>query len=436
MTKSLTLSDVLGLGFMTFAFYLGAGNIIFPPLAGFMAGENLLPAMFGFLITAVGLPLVTILAVAKAGNGWAGMTRLLPTGVATVMATAIYIVIGPAFAAPRTGLVAYEMGLKPFLGDAGQAGLIGYSIVFFALAMLVSLNQGKLMDAIGKYLTPVLIVLLLVLAGGVLLNPQGAMPPASGEYVNHPLIKGMLEGYNTMDTLASLMFGALIVDLLRKKDIHDYRSQFKYLAIAGSISALGLSVVYVSLFQLGNTAMGVVSAASNGGVIVSAYVLSLFGIPGQFILAAIITLACFTTAVGLISACSDYFHHLTGVSYRTLVLIMGVICALVANVGLSQLISISIPVLVAIYPVAVALVLVTFLKQQFARPTLSVRVVLTIAFMFGCLDGLGAAGMKMSAFSFLPLFDKGLAWLLPTCAACVFFMLLPRRSGEVVGEAA
>lgn len=436
MTKSLTLSDVLGLGFMTFAFYLGAGNIIFPPLAGFMAGENLLPAMFGFLITAVGLPLVTILAVAKAGNGWAGMTRLLPTGVATVMATAIYIVIGPAFAAPRTGLVAYEMGLKPFLGDAGQAGLIGYSMVFFALAMLVSLNQGKLMDAIGKYLTPVLIVLLLVLAGGVLLNPQGAMPPASGEYVNHPLIKGMLEGYNTMDTLASLMFGALIVDLLRKKDIHDYRSQFKYLAIAGSISALGLSVVYVSLFQLGNTAMGVVSAASNGGVIVSAYVLSLFGMPGQFILAAIITLACFTTAVGLISACSDYFHHLTGVSYRTLVLIMGVICALVANVGLSQLISISIPVLVAIYPVAVALVLVTFLKQQFARPTLSVRVVLTIAFMFGCLDGLGAAGMKMSAFSFLPLFDKGLAWLLPTCAACVFFMLLPRRSGEVVGEAA
>jgi LIVCS family branched-chain amino acid:cation transporter len=436
LTKSLTLSDVLGLGFMTFAFYLGAGNIIFPPLAGFMAGENLLPAMFGFLITAVGLPLVTILAVAKAGNGWAGMTRLLPTGVATVMATAIYIVIGPAFAAPRTGLVAYEMGLKPFLGDAGQAGLIGYSIVFFVLAMLVSLNQGKLMDAIGKYLTPVLIVLLLVLAGGVLLNPQGAMPPASGEYVNHPLIKGMLEGYNTMDTLASLMFGALIVDLLRKKDIHDYRSQFKYLAIAGSISALGLSVVYVSLFQLGNTAMGVVSAASNGGVIVSAYVLSLFGMPGQFILAAIITLACFTTAVGLISACSDYFHHLTGVSYRTLVLIMGVICALVANVGLSQLISISIPVLVAIYPVAVALVLVTFLKQQFARPTLSVRVVLTIAFMFGCLDGLGAAGMKMSAFSFLPLFDKGLAWLLPTCAACVFFMLLPRRSGEVVGEAA
>jgi len=165
-------------------------------------------------------------------------------------------------------------------------------------------------------------------------------------------VKGILEGYNTMDTLASLMFGALIVDLLRQKGINDYQSQFKYLAIAGLISAIGLSVVYVSLFRLGNTAAGVATDVSNGGAIVNAYVLSLFGQPGQLILAAIITLACFTTAVGLISACSDFFHNLTGMSYKKLVVVLGVICAVVANVGLSQLISLSIPVLVAIYPVA------------------------------------------------------------------------------------
>ena len=153
MTKSLTLSDVLGLGFMTFAFYLGAGNIIFPPLAGYMAGEHLSLAMLGSLVTAVGLPLITIIAVAKAGNGWAGMTKLLPVGVATALAVAIYIIIGPA-AAPRTGLVAYEMGLKPFIGDMGQAGLAAYTVLFFGVAILVSMNQGKLMDAIGKYLTP------------------------------------------------------------------------------------------------------------------------------------------------------------------------------------------------------------------------------------------------------------------------------------------
>ena len=216
---------------MTFAFYLGAGNIIFPPLAGYMAGEHLSLAMLGFLVTAVGLPLITILAVAKAGNGWAGMTKLLPTGIATALAVAIYIIIGPAFAAPRTGLVAYEMGLKPFLGDMGQSGLAAYTVVFFGVAILVSLNQGKLMDAIGKYLTPVLMLLLLTLAIGVFVAPQGSMPAASGDYQHSPLVKGILEGYNTMDTLASLMFGALIVDLLRKKGIHDYPVSYTHLTL-------------------------------------------------------------------------------------------------------------------------------------------------------------------------------------------------------------
>ncbi|MGL5484200.1 MAG: branched-chain amino acid transport system II carrier protein, partial [Aeromonas veronii] len=223
--------------------------------------------------------------------------------------------------------------------------------------------------------------------------------------------------------------------LLRQKGIEDYRSQFKYLTIAGLISAVGLSAVYVSLFQLGNSAGGVASDISNGGAIVNAYVLSLFGQPGQFILAAIITLACFTSAVGLLCAGADYFHGLTGWAYRNWVILLGALCALVANVGLSELIGLSIPVLVAIYPVAIALVLVTFLKGWFAQPRLVFRGVLTVAFLFGCLDGLGAAGMAMDGFAFLPLFDKGLAWLLPTLLACIVGILV-RPSGKLAAEAA
>lgn len=425
---------------MTFAFYLGAGNIIFPPLAGFMAGEHLLAAMCGFLLTAVGLPLITLIAVAKGSSGgcaggWTGMTRYLPGWAATALAIAIYIIMGPAFATPRTGLVAYEMGLKPWLGESGQHGLLLYSLLFFALVILVSLNRGRLLDAVGKYLTPALMVMLLVLAVGVFMAPQGTMPDASGDYVETPLIKGMLEGYNTLDTLASLMFGALIIGLLRRKGIEDYPSQFKYLTIAGLISAAGLSAVYISLFYLGNSAAGVASDTSNGGAIVNAYVLSLFGQPGQFILAAIITLACFTSAVGLLCASADFFHSLAGWTYRKWVLLMGCLCILVANVGLSELIRLSIPVLVAIYPVAIALVLVTFAQGGFGRPRMVFRAVLLVAFLFGCLDGLGAAGMQMDAFAFLPLFDKGLAWLLPTLLTCGLGILV-RPSGKLVAEAA
>ncbi len=134
MTTKLKTADVLAIGFMTFAFFLGAGNIIFPPLAGNLAGQSFMPAMFGFLATAVGLPLITIIAVAKAGGGLITMTRFLPAVAATAIAVAIYIIIGPAFAAPRTSLVAYEMGIKPFLGDAANDTTLAlYSVTFFII---------------------------------------------------------------------------------------------------------------------------------------------------------------------------------------------------------------------------------------------------------------------------------------------------------------
>lgn len=131
MKQSLKFFDVIAVGFMLFAFFLGAGNIIFPPLAGQLAGDNLLPAMFGFLLTAVGLPLVTIIAIAIAGGTWDHLTKDLPKQAATLMALLMFIIIGPAFAAPRTGLVAYEMAFKPFLTDAGQTELTIFSVAFF-----------------------------------------------------------------------------------------------------------------------------------------------------------------------------------------------------------------------------------------------------------------------------------------------------------------
>ena len=154
-------ADVIGLGFMTFAFFLGAGNIIFPPMAGFLAGEQMGWAMLGFLVTGVGLPLVTILAIAKAGGGIQTMSKFFPSWDVASIAIAVALIIGPAFATPRTGLVAYEMGLKPFLGtEAGQLSQTVFTIGYFALSLALSLNHGPLLDAIGKVLTPLLVLLL------------------------------------------------------------------------------------------------------------------------------------------------------------------------------------------------------------------------------------------------------------------------------------
>lgn len=431
MTTKLKTTDIMAIGFMTFAFFLGAGNIIFPPLAGNLAGDNFIPAMMGFLMTAVGLPLITMVAVAKAGGGLLTMTRFLPTIVATVMAAAIYIIIGPAFAAPRTSLVAYEMGIKPFLGGAdSELTLAAYSIGFFILTAYFALSKGNLIDSIGKILTPALVVLLTLLAISVIVMPQGDIGVAQGVYVETAFTAGFLDGYNTMDTFASLMFGMLIINVLKSKGVKDQAGQYKYLVIAGSIAAAGLAFVYISLFYLGATSQSLIAVTENvnGSQVLTTYVQALFGMPGLYILAAVVTLACLTTAVGLASAVAEFFAEIIPkASYKMLVILNCVICATVANVGLSQLISISVPVLYTVYPLAVAIVAVTLLQERFPNPQLAVRFVLLIAFMFGLLDGMKASGLDMSAFNALPLFEQGLAWVLPSVVAIAISILAMKQ---------
>ncbi|MBV7317245.1 branched-chain amino acid transport system II carrier protein [Shewanella sp. NIFS-20-20] len=432
----MTLTDTLGLGFMTFAFFLGAGNLIFPPFAGLLAGEHMFTAMLGFLITAVGLPLIALIAVAKA-NG--KIMAMLPVFAATALAIAIYIIIGPAFAIPRTGLVAFEIGARPFISDPDTmitvAGLVlnqaqlAYTAGFFAITMLLALFPGKLLDSVGKVLTPILLFLLVGLAMSVMMVNGAAPGVPQGEYANAPLVKGVLEGYNTMDALASLIFGMLIIDILRKKGVTDSASQTVYLIRAALIAAAGLAFVYVALFFLGVSAGDIAQGAQNGGQILTLYVTHHFGQMGVILLALVVTLACLTTAVGLVSACAEYFNELLPqLSYRLLVVVFSVICALVANVGLTSLISISIPVLMSIYPVAMALVLVTFLTQYFANPQFAHRLILSIALLFGLFDGFKAAGIDTSMLNFLPLYDVGMAWLLPTLLAVGYCLITSARA--------
>lgn len=421
------MADTLGLGFMTFAFFLGAGNIIFPPLAGMLAGEAVTPAMLGFLTTAVGLPLLGLFAVAKAGGGIPTMTRTLPVWIGTLLAVAIFIIIGPLIAAPRTALVAYELGVQPFLVGGSEKGQLIYSLGFFTVAMLLALFPGKMMDSIGKVLTPLLVVLLLVLAVSVVLGEAGVVAETSVAYASTPYVKGFLEGYNTMDALASIMFGMLIIDLLKKKGVTEAKDQYRYLVVAAIIAAMGLAIVYVSLFILGSENAQLVPDASNGGQILSAYVELRFGNAGLLILAAVITLACLTTAVGLLSACSDYFATLTNrVSYGQFVIINTLACVAVANLDLSQLISMSIPVLVAVYPIAIALILFSLFANQMAMPRIALSSVLAVSTVFGLLEGLKVVGVSLGALTLLPLFETGMAWALPVLLVLLVFMLVKK----------
>lgn len=424
--------DLLALGFMTFALFLGAGNIIFPPSAGMAAGEFIWRAALGFLLTGVGLPLLTVVALARVGGGMDRLTAPLGKFAGTVLAVAVYLAIGPLFATPRTAVVSFEMGIAPFSGNSGMPLFI-YTLVFFASMLFLVLNPGQLVNRIGKFITPVLLAALLVLGGAAILAPAGEVGAVNESYRGAPLIKGFLEGYLTMDTLGALVFGIVIATAIRDRGVTEPALVTRYSMIAGVIAAIGLSLVYLALFYLGATSQGIAGGAENGVQILTTYVQHTFGTPGSLLLAVVITLACLTTAVGLTTACGEFFSALLPVSYRSVVIVFALFSLLVANQGLTQLISVSVPVLVGLYPLAIVLVALSLLDRFWLSSSRVFVPVMAVTLVFGVVDGLAAAGLGSwvpALFTQLPLADQSMGWLVPVLVMLVLAVVTDRLLGR------
>jgi len=427
--KTLPTRDLAALGFLTFALFLGAGNIIFPPRVGLGAGEHLWSAALGFLLTGVGLPLLTVVALARAGGGLQALTAPLGKAAGMALGVAVYLAIGPLFATPRTATVSFELGMAPLLGSTPSA-LFGYSLGYFALVALLSLYPGKLVDIIGRLLTPVLILALGVLGAGAWVLPAGALSASAAAYQSHTLAlgQGFVQGYQTMDALAALVFGMVIVHAIKDSGVTDARLHTRYAIIAAGIAALGLGLVYVSLIYLGATSATLVDGGASGVRILTAYVQHTFGAGGMGLLTGVILLACLTTCVGLVSACATYFGQLLPLSYRSMVLLLSGFSLVVANQGLEQLIGVAGPVLLALYPVAIALVALSLLPRCWQSASRVYGPVLGMALLLGVADGLQAAALwHMPAWlARLPGAAMGMAWLLPVGATLLLAALADR----------
>lgn len=426
--KTLKTRDIVALGFMTFALFLGAGNIIFPPSVGLAAGQFQWSAALGFLLTGVGLPLLGIVALARVGGGLDTLTSPIGRIAGTLMGLSIYLTIGPFFATPRTATVSFEVGMAPFTGNTPGA-LLAFTIGYFALVMVLSLFPGKLMDNIGKIITPALLLVLAVLGGAACIAPAGDITTPAAAYNNAgaALAQGFLMGYQTMDALASLVFGIVIVAAIKTAGVTDTKLHTRYTIMAGVIAAIGLSLVYLSLIYLGAMSGTVVPADASGVQILTTYVQDVFGTSGIILLAAVILLACLTTGVGLVSACSAYFSALMGVKYRTVVIVMSVFSAVVANQGLAQLIAVAIPVLVCIYPVAIALIVLGLLSGMWKHQRRVFIPVMLVALIFGIVDAIKAIGWSVPAiFDSLPGSAMALGWVLPVVIVLIVAGVLDR----------
>ena len=295
--------------------------ILFPPIVAQQAGEHVWLAAFGFLITAVGLPVMTIMALSRMQGSIEVISSPLGRFASLLLTIVCYLSVGPLFATPRTATVSYEIGFAPYFGTSSSSLLI-YSVIYFAFVAAVSLYPNKLLDTVGHVLAPLKIVALAILGIAAFAIPTGYISPPINHYVNSPVSEGFVSGYLTMDTLGALVFGIVIIQAIQSRGVTDSKLITKYAIIASLIAGVGLTLVYISLFKLGLGSHEVAANADNGAVILHAYVQHAFGDLGSLFLAGLIFLACMVTAIGLTCACAEYFNELTGLPYKLLVFIL------------------------------------------------------------------------------------------------------------------
>ncbi|WP_163182464.1 branched-chain amino acid transport system II carrier protein [Neobacillus sedimentimangrovi] len=442
MDNKLSFSKYFVVGVMLFALFFGAGNLIFPATLGQQSGTKVWEAVTGFLTTGIGLPLLGILAMGISGSKnlqeLAG--RVHPIYGLT-FTSLLYLTIGPFFAAPRTGAVSYDIGIAPFLGEgAGQTGLLIFSLVFFLVTIWFSLNPAKIVDNVGKILSPLIIILIFVLLLMVLINPMGSIEAPQEAYADGAFIKGFMEGYNTMDALASLVFGIIVINAIRSMGVSSTRGILTASAKSGIVAVLFLGIIYLGVAYLGATSTEKFGILETGGLVLGKTASHYFGSAGSVMLSIIIFLACLTTSIGLITACAEYFHALVPkVSYKIWVLIFSFVSFIIANFGLSNIINFSIPVLMFLYPLAIVLIMLTFLSKFYNHSPIVYVTATVVTFMISIIDGFKTLcqlleiepfGWLASIISIyertLPLYNEGLGWLLPAIIAILISGMIVR----------
>lgn len=427
-------ASLWAVGLMLFALFFGAGNLIFPAFLGQQAGGNWFTAMLGFLLTGAGLPLLGVIAIGYSNSRDVEVlaSRVTPWyGIA--FASALYLAIGPLFATPRTATVSFEISMGPYVAAENKSmALALFSAGFFAVAYWLSLSPGKLVDRIGKILTPVLLVAIAILVGAAAMNPMGALTPPQGDFVTQPFTKGILEGYGTMDALASLVFAIIVIDAVRRMGVDNRAELLRTTTIAGVVAASCLAVVYLLIGYMGATSVAGLGIQENGAAVLSKTAQYYFGNAGNILLSVIVFLACLSTAVGLITSNAEFFNRLfPGLSYKTLVAVFTLVSMGFANKGLAGIISFSIPVLMLLYPLTVAIILLAFLHNLFGGARIVYICTIFFTAIVGILDAYKAAfgfseATAAAINKALPLYGLGLGWVLPAIVGFILGCILDK----------
>ena len=429
--KKLTFKQKTLVAGTLFGMFFGAGNLIFPVHLGQLAGSNIWPAIIGFIITAVGIPIFGVAAIGIThSDGLQALSSKVGKGYGIFFTCLLYLTIGPLFAIPRCATVSFTTGVAPMLGDGSKEwlALLIFSAIFFAFVLFFSLRPGKITLWIGKIINPIFLLFLAVLVIAALTHPStsvSAVEPAEA-YKTGAFFSSFIEGYGTMDAIAGLAFGIVVIDVIRRMGVSDDNAVAYDVLGSGVLTGILMAVIYVVTILMGTQSRGLFETSDNGGIALTQIAGHYFGSVGQIILAITITFACLKTSIGLVTSCSETLVKMTHgkISYPVWAVLFTLFSFAVSNVGLSAIIEYSIPVLMLIYPPAIALIVLAFIGKHFQHDRavyIAVMIGTWAAAIFDCMKTLPAAAQSslhldtLVAFAarYLPLFDKNLGWLLP-----------------------
>ena len=429
--KKLTRSQFLQLSIMLFGLFFGAGNLIFPPLLGNKAGSATFISLIAFCVTAVLFPVLGAIVVWKT-NGLSNLAKRVGPVFSVVFTTAIYLSIGPGLGIPRAGSVPFEMAIAPYVPETLNLNIVRfvYTLVFFTIALLICLKPNKLVERVGKFLTPTLLLMILFMFVRIVMMDKNIAAP-SGDYLKAPVTKGFLAGYETMDAVAALNFGFVIAQAIKRFGVEDENEVTRYEIKAGLLAGSVLFLVYAMLASIGMIGSQKFAGAENGAQVLSGSIKLVLGDFGLVLLAFIFTLACLTTCVGLITSGGEYFEKLFNnkLSYRAWVYIWTLFSFVMANFGLNKLLAFSVPLLQIIYPVALVLIVMGISHKYLNYSKVSYVSSAVVSVGLPLVEVLDKTfhikfGFVTNLVKSLALYEEGLAWLLPTIFVLVLTSLV------------
>ncbi|HEL2594190.1 TPA: branched-chain amino acid transport system II carrier protein [Streptococcus suis] len=434
-------------GLLLFGMFFGAGNLIFPPALGVLSGENFWPAILGFVVSGVGIAVIALIVGTLNPKGYVHeISRKISPTFATIYLVALYLAIGPFFAIPRTATTSFEIGIAPLLGDANLGlWLFGFTALYFVAAYLIALNPSQILNSIGRILTPVfaILIVILVVLGIVKYGSTNPLPAADAYSAGRAFGTGFIEGYNTLDALASIAFSVVAVNTLKQLGFSSKKEYVSTIWSVGFVVALAFSALYVGLAFLGNHFPVPADVLASKEIHKGVYVLSqatqaIFGPSAQIFLAAMVIVTCFTTTVGLIVSSGEFFaERFSRFNYKVYATLFTLIGFGIANLGLSKIIAFSIPVLLILYPITICIILITIVNKFVPLSTYGMQLTVGLVTALSLVEVL-AGQFNWTAvskiISALPLAGQSLAWLLPALVGIVLSLFLPNKQESEVFE--